>query len=330
MGMRTGIFGRRTGGSRFGVAAAVAVFIGSLAGLGVTSTASGTGGWPPNPTGIKASASTDNSDLGGAVPGVLVKAGGRFTLTVTLEPYGAAFDTPTTLGLTASLAEGGPPAGVLSRSFVTMPAGVNSATFSVSYSAVDNGVRISVAVAHDDPYHPVRSGKTAPFDVLKVLSKFASDDPRLADGLGVGNAGCTRRTTESECGTLVLSDGFASRAGALSLGACTPELECTEGSQVVQFIADLGDEYSPEHPALMIFRCSKELCAGKGVTHYTLKVSFEASGPLDLESAPCVSKGVARDSYGNDFCTDYRKSHRDNVGDLLLYFLFTHDMRGST
>jgi hypothetical protein len=39
---------------------------------------------------------------------------------------------------------------------------------------------------------------------------------------------------------------------------------------------------------------------------------------------------VALDAAGNAFCTDYRRSHRDNAGDLLLYLLFVRDMRGST
>ena len=64
-------------------------------------------------------------------------------------------------------------------------------------------------------------------------------------------------------------------------------------------------------------------------TSYTLKVSFSATGPLTLVSAPCTTKGVALDAAGNTFCTDYVQSHR-NAGDLLLYLLFVHDMRGST
>jgi len=83
-------------------------------------------------------------------------------------------------------------------------------------------------------------------------------------------------------------------------------------------------------PALLIIRCSKKQCLGKGLNSYTLKVSFSATGPLNLVSAPCVSKGVAQDASGNNFCTDYVQSHRDNAGDLLLYVLFTQDMRGST
>ena len=75
----------------------------------------------------------------------------------------------------------------------SLPAGVNTATFSVTYSAVDNGVQILPS-----PNRRTRPGKpgdppgpTAPFDVLKELTTFAGNDPRLTTGLGVGNNGCT-------------------------------------------------------------------------------------------------------------------------------------------
>jgi hypothetical protein len=285
----------------------------------------------PAPTGITATASTQNASLGGAVPDVLVAAGSPIALTVTLSPAGAAFNTATKLTLTASLVSGARPHGTLSLASVSMPAGSNSATFAVAYSAVDNGVLVTVAVAKTNGKTGlVTPGTTAAFDVLKTLEEFAPTDPGLATGLGVGNANCTQQTTESECGTLVLSHGFSSAAGALSLGACTSDLGCTSGSQVVQFIADLGTSYSPTDPALLIIRCSKQQCSGKGVNSYTLKVSFSATGPLSIVSAPCVSKGVARDAAGNTFCTDYVQSHRDNAGDVLLYLLFIGDMRGST
>lgn len=317
---------RRTRKVRLGAIASAAVFITSLAGFSVATNATGLP--TPNPTGISATASTDNSDLGGAVPDVLVTAGSPLTLTVTLEPEGATFNTATKLDLTTSLADGGDPAGTLNPASVIMPAGVNSSTFPVSYSAVDNGVEVTVAVAKKSSQ--VTPGTTAPFDVLKVLTKFGPADPRLATGIGVGNDNCSQDTTEPECGTVVLTHGFSSAAGALSLGACTPDLGCTSGSQVVQFIADLGTAYSPDDPALLIFRCAKTLCPGKGIKSYTLKVSFSATGPLNLVSAPCLAKGVALDAAGNEFCTDYVQSHRDNAGSGLLYFLFTEDMRGST
>jgi hypothetical protein len=306
----------------------VVTLIVSSAGLSAAGNASATA--PPTPTSISVTASTDNSTLGGAVPDVLVTAGNTFTLTVTLSPAGSAFNTATTLALTASLAAGGRPGGTLSPASVVMPGGVNTDTFAVAYSAVDNGVQVTASVPKKGKSSLVTPGTTAPFNVLKVLKQFPSTDPGLATGLGVGNADCAQDTTEPECGTIVLSHGISSQNGALSLGACTPDLGCTSGSEVVQFIAELGTSYSPTDPALLIIRCSKQQCTGKGVSSYTLKVSFSASGPLNLVSAPCVSKGVAQDASGNDFCTDYVRSHRDNAGDALLYLLFTHDMRGST
>ena len=130
-----------------------------------------------------------------------------------------------------------------------MPAGVNSATFEVSYTAVDNGVVLTVSKRRPKG-KPVdfQPGSTAPFDVLKELSKFANNDPRLPNGLGVGNADCTQTSTESACGILFLSHGSKSD-GALSIGACTADLGCKTGSQVVQVIADLGEPGSDDQPA---------------------------------------------------------------------------------
>jgi hypothetical protein len=302
-----------------------------LIGATITATTPAGATATPAPTGISAAASTDNSALGGAVPAVLVAAGSPFTLTVTLTPAGATFNTDTKLSLTASLASDAHPGGSLNPASIVMPGGVNSAQFSVSYSAVDNSVQVTVSVAKTTgKISLVTPGATAPFDVLKTVETFPPTDPSLSVGLGVGNADCTQDTSEPECGVLILPNGFSSQQGALSLGACTPDLGCTAGSQVVQFIADLGTNYTTTNPATLIIRCSKRLCPGKGVSSYTLKVSFSATGPLNLVSAPCTTKGVALDAAGNTFCTDYVQSHRDNAGDVLLVLRFVHDMRGST
>lgn len=320
----------------WGIALACIVLIGAM----LAAKAPAGAGPPPAPTGISATAATDNSALEGAVPAVVVAAGSPFTLTVTLTPANAAFNNDTTLSLNASLASGGSPGGSLSPASIVMPGGVNSRTFSVSYSAFDNGVRVTVSVAKaNGKIGQVTPGTTAPFDVLKTLKTFSASDSSLGTGLGVGNDGCSQNTTESECGVLVLSNGFAQTcqtpdrvtgcSGALSLGACTPDLGCTAGGQVVQFIADLGTKYSSTSPALLIIRCAKQQCRGSGVNSYTLKVSFSATGPLNIVSAPCVNKGVALDAAGHEWCTDYVQSHRDNAGDLLLYLLFVNDVRGS-
>jgi hypothetical protein len=323
--MRNALFARRTRKVKlFAVSAAVL----STAALMIAGATAGEAITPITPTGISAAASTDNSGLGGAVPTVLTSAGAPsdhpFTLTITLLPTGAAFKSDTVLSLSA------PGPGTLDPAAVTMPGGVNSASFSVSYSAVANGVSVTVSGPKARGKTPsVAPGTTNSFDVLKTLTTFAPDNPNLKTGLGVGNADCSQTTTEPECGILILPSGFASTEGLLSLGACTPDLGCSKGTQVVQFLADLGTTYSPDNPATLIIRCDKSLCRGGSIAKYTVKYSQAATGALST-AAPCVNKGVALDANGTQVCTDYVQSHRDNSGDTLLYLLFTHDMRGAT
>ncbi|HEY3713262.1 MAG TPA: hypothetical protein VGL39_01950 [Jatrophihabitantaceae bacterium] len=318
---------------RLGIVALAALGLVVPLAVGTISTAQATASAP---TGVNVVASTANGGLGGAVPTVLVQAGSAFTLAVSLSPDGATFNKDTTLSLTPSLdpAVGGSPHGSFSPSPITFPAGVSSQSFSVSYSAVDNGVILTASVAAKGKTGGVTPGSTAPFDVLSTLLPLAKGNPQFADGVGVGTAGCTQATTEPECGTVVLPNDIESSNAALSLGKCTANLGCTSGSQVVQFIGDLGTRYTPQTPATLIFRCDKQVCrnSNNGVKGFTLKVSQSATGPLDHVSQPCAAKGVADNGLnnGDTFCTDYVQSHRDNSGDLLLFLLFTQDMRGST
>jgi hypothetical protein len=284
------------------------------------------------PTGLNASASTPNLGLGGAVPKVLVQAGGQFTLSITLSPDGAAFNKDTPLTLTPSIDPnvGGQPQGTFSPSTVTFPGGVSSASFLVSYSAVDNGVILTASAPKNTK---AASGSTQPFDVLKTVLPLAQGNPQFPSGVGVGDNNCGDGTDEPECGIVVLPNDIQSANGALTLGKCTPTLNCASGSQIVQFVADLGTRYSPTSPAELIFRCSKQQCrnSNNGIRNFTIKVSQSATGPLDHVSQPCIAKGVADNGLnnGDTFCTDYNQSHRDNSGALILVLLFTEDMRGS-
>jgi hypothetical protein len=291
---------------------------------------------PIAPTAINVAAATDNTGLAGAVPTVLVAADDVFTLTVNLLPAGAAFNKDTTLNLTATLdpSVGGDPHGVFSPATIMMPAGASSQAFSISYNAADNGVLLTASVAvPKGKTSDVLPGKTEPFDVLSDLLPLSKGNPQFTTGVGVGDADCTAATTEPLCGIVVLPNDIESAKAAMSLGTCTPNLGCSRGSQVVQFIADLGARYTPQAPATLIFHCSKSLCreSNNGIQGFTLKVSQSATGPLDHISQPCIAKGVADNGLnnGDTFCTDYVQSRR-HQGDLLLYLLFTGDMRGST
>ena len=279
------------------------------------------------PTGLNVVAATanPNPDLGGAVPAVLVQAGGSFTLTISLSPSGATFNKDTEITLTLQSVAGGIPHGTFSPSTVTFPADMASASYAIAYSAADNGLVLKASA--NTPNGKITPGSTAPFDVVSTLLPLEKSDQPLT--AGVGDSSCSQASTEPECGIIVLPKGMNSDA-AFTLGRCTPDLGCTSGSQVIQFVADLGTRYSPTNPATLIVRCDKQLCrsTNNGIRAFALKVSQSASGPLSDVSQPCAVKGVVNN--GETFCTDYVQSHRDYSGDLLLYLLFTQDMRGST
>jgi hypothetical protein len=283
------------------------------------------------PTGLNVVAATanPNPDLGGAVPAVLVQAGGSFTLTISLSPSGASFNKDTEITLTLQSVAGGIPHGTFRPSTVTFPADMASASYAIAYSAADNGLVLKASA--NTPNGKITPGSTAPFDVVSTLLPLEKSDQPLT--AGVGDSSCSQATTEPECGIIVLPKGMNSDA-AFTLGRCTPDLGCTSGSQVIQFVADLGDKLTPPtytatNPAMLIVRCDKQLCRdmNNGIRAFTLKVSQSPIGSLH-ESPPCAVKGVVNDRA--TFCTDYRQSHRDNSGDLLLTLLFTQDMRGST
>src|SRR5204863_2325434 len=103
--------------------------------------------------------------------------------------------------------------GTLHPSTIVMPAGVTSQLFSISYSAVDNGVIVHAAVAASK-HMTVQPGATASFDVLAEVLPLTQGNPNFATGVGVGDAGCSTRTTEPECGIIVLPNDIQSPAAA--------------------------------------------------------------------------------------------------------------------
>ncbi|MDN5796821.1 MAG: hypothetical protein L0H79_13840 [Intrasporangium sp.] len=292
---------------------------------------------PTAPTALAVTMSTDTSGFGDAqgVPEVLAAAGQPITLTVTLQPAGATFTSDTDFDLDACIGAAddtcAPAPGHLSAQSITIPAGQTSGTDTVSYSRPDNGVRVSVTPSlHTGQTAGFPTGYSNAFDSLITVLTAPSTDPTLATGFGAGS--CDRHSTAPVCGYVVLPQQVASEQVGLSTGACTGIAACSPGSQVVQFVGTLGNNYTTHTPATIVMRCDKSVCRGGGVPHYTIKLSFDPSGPLDIVAPACLRKGVAEgiDAAGNrtDYCVDYRQSHR-NAGDLLLYVLTTRDYRGT-
>ncbi|RIK09348.1 MAG: hypothetical protein DCC50_15215 [Acidobacteria bacterium] len=286
-------------------------------------------GAPPassvKPTGVVATMATTQPGVGGALPAVLAQAGVTpITLTLTLEPAGSTFPQDATFALDVSLAGGGTPAGDLSRDAVVLPRGETSGSWTVTYSAVDNGVVVTPRMTTRPP-KDFTSTPAAPFQSLKRVTTTQAG-PGAA--VTVGTETCGPASTDVACATVFLSQGSTSALAVTTVGACTPDLGCPEGSEVVGFIADLGTTYTREAPAQITIRCDASRCGNGGVNSYVVHMSFEADGPLDIVSQPCIAKGVADDGQGHDFCTDYVSSTRDG-GDLLLVVNVLHDYRGA-
>lgn len=300
-----------------------------------TAHAKGGPGGSITPTGVTVTLATTQAGLGGAVPGVLAQAGiTPITLTLTLAPTGAVFNQDATFALDVSLVGGATPSGLLRPGQVVLPAGQTSLTSTVTYSAVDNGVVVSPRLTGRlAKNYALAAAAGAPFDSLKRLSIVAAGEGPVM----VGSATCAAGGPDLECATVSLPNGSDSANAATAVGTCTTpsgypspaDLPCPTGSEVVGFIADLGTRYNRNAPAQVTIRCAKARCGRGGVNSYVVRMTFEATGPLDITSKPCVAKGVADDGQGHDWCTDYVASRRDGSGDLLLVVNVTHDYRGA-
>jgi hypothetical protein len=253
------------------------------------------------------------------VPSVLVAQGQPFNLTVTLTAAGApaAFNKNTVLTLRAT----GP--GALSPTSVTMPANLSDFTFTgLRYSTFANGVTVT-ASAPQKKGIPAATPSNA-FDVLQTLkTDTAGPNQPFQDGSGPDN--CADVTAANPvCGLLVLPNGSNSNV-LLSTGSCA-NLGCNTKGTVTQVIADLSGLYTNSAPATIIMKCYRTVCGSGGVNKYTALASLSATGPLTAAPA-CPAKGTL--GTGQDFCTDYVQSTRDNSDQLLLYVLFDRDFRGS-
>jgi hypothetical protein len=269
-----------------------------------------------------------------AVPDVLAAKGVTPISTVLSLSDGSELNKGTVVNLAAvkvsSTGKVSAAAGTFTPSTFTVPERGTSFPISVTYSRADTDVFIQASMNKPSKTSPGPGLSPASFDVVDTLAfAFAANDQGPNDDAelrsGFGAAQCTAASTAKVCGIVVLPQGITSAAAALSSGICA-DTNCN-GAEEVQFIAGLSDLYTaPAPPAMLILRCDKATCKGKGVSNYTARISLLSSGEL-TDSPACTTKGVL-DS-GTHFCTDYVSSHRDNAGDLLLEVLFDKDMRGT-
>ncbi len=169
-------------------------------------------------------------------------------------------------------------------------------------------------------------GTTPGTTKVDVVSKFVTSTGGLT-GIGAGGGvgvPCAPTSTPGDqtCGDLVIPAGITVPAQLLTQGLCTADCRFNGGS-VLQWLATLPG-VDNTHPVTFIAKCDKSLCAGKGVSSYSVKVQTNlALAPA--VSQPCAAKGVV--DAGKEFCTDYVQSKRDGAGDVLLVVLFAADAK---
>ena len=179
---------------------------------------------------------------------------------------------------------------------------------------VEGEVTIDVAV---DSRKSLVGHGIATFDVLKT-SQFAPSDSTLTGFGGGGGPGvrCSPSAADPVCGDLELpnSQGVLSRQ-LLSQGA---------GDSFLQVLVDVDPEiYNELNPILIVAKCDKTKCKGKGIRTYSVYVQIYPNTEPVL-SPPCTTNGIITDGL---FCTDYVQSTRDNAGDLLLKVLLAIDAK---
>jgi hypothetical protein len=185
-----------------------------------------------------------------------------------------------------------------------------------------NGVALKISTRYRDGDDAHMRAATS--DAFDVLSKSASVSGTSAlTGIGSGGAtgvACSPTRSEQVCADLLLPNGVAKGDGLLGLGACDAVDEC--GGQSVQALIALRT--TRQHPATLVMKCDKSLCAGGSLRSYRLNVNLRPSDAPALTQA-CPKKGTV--GAGQLYCVDYVQSHLANAGDTYLYLLFVEDAK---
>jgi hypothetical protein len=238
-----------------------------------------------------------------------VVKGVPFNVDITTD-YPLSYNKAVTVVLTVT----GPDSGVTSVKY-DVPVGATSATIpDIVLPTAANNVTITVAV--DARKTDVAPG-TRIIDVLRT-SLTAPADSQVTGWGGGGGPGvrCSPTADDAICGDLELPD---------SSGVLSPQLLSQGASNsFLQLLVDVDPAvYNANNPILVIAKCDKTKCKGKGIRTYSVSVQISPNSPAQL-SPPCTSNGVIDTG---DFCTDYVHSTRDNAGDLLLRVLLRTDAK---
>jgi hypothetical protein len=280
------------------------------------------GAAPPAKATITITSALTQTDTPPVMPGrgsSYVVQGQPFTVGFTVSaPLSTSKSTRLVLTVTS-----GPDAGSMSVGY-DLPANATSGSIpDAQLGHAANDVQLKVDV--DPSKNTVRPG-TASVDVLKT-SLSAPGNSSLTGFGGGGGVGvpCSPTPADQVCGDLLVPSTRTALSRQFLSQGCVAA--CDNAASYLQALVDLAAMSQPDeeqNPIVVVAKCDKTLCAGKGIKSYSVKVALNA-GDTPVKSPACSAKGVI-DS-GETFCTDYRQSTRDIAGDVLLYVLLARDAK---
>ena len=217
----------------------------------------------------------------------------------------------------------------------TVPQKGASFTFPVQYSIPQTDIYLKASLRKTNATSPTPGRTVNSFDILATL-RFADrilDAQTLASGFGADTCTSEAAATAKVCGIVVLPQGISSQRAALSSGLCSEATGCGT-NEMVQFIAGLPQDdpltnpvegYSRTNPAILVLRCDKTKCKGKGVSSYDARISLDVDGPLDI-SPPCTVKGQIQGTEDSAPTTCRASATTPEISSSKI--LFFRDVRG--
>jgi len=270
-------------------------------------------------------------------PGVQEVAGQAFAVHVTtLDAFGnpnAPVTGATTVALSVQTGTGS-----LTASPATIDAGGTAgASFSASYSKIENGVVLTAARTAGDALTPDDSDV---FDVIeKVVTQTATPNKSTTITTATGQQ-CNTDSTNTTCVTVILPSG-ASQVITLSEANCNDSVQFPDGTasaacigSLLGFFGSLKDAsghnlYGPGGPGQLppfkiVVEYDKTISGQTGVPTVDVFFSIAPGAPVYVRSEKCTKKGVV--NAGANFCTE--SENRQNDGDTLITVLMWLDLLG--
>lgn len=251
---------------------------------------------------------------------VQTENGGVFPVTVrTLDQFGNQSPVSKTVALSVNTGTGtlddATKGGTQAPSITLVNQSV--ASFSVTYSKIENGVRLGAAVTDNS----VTAAISNAFDVLET-QVFVATQP------GVPASGSTclpgRDKTNAQnptCVTVNLPNGASIEGVVLTEQNCFPAIQADCIGSLVGIIGSFGGLYSATNPIKAILELDTSISGNRGVPHVSVFVSYKPGDPF-VAVADCVRKDVVDPE---PICLD--DQHRQNDGDTELHLLFWQDPR---